>query len=161
MSRWLAFLCFITLPLVAQSTHSVTLSWIAGADDTGFNIYRASGVCPASVSTTPITTGFAKVATLTSATPANYVDSTVVIGTYCYFITGTAGAARLYLRKEPATIVILCLIYNALLTEAGLSTRFLAMRDSMIYAVFLWAIFEIPEFKLRMQGKRGEPCQTT
>src|SRR5215469_47160 len=72
-----------------------------------------------------------------------------------------AGAARLYLRKEPATIVILCLIYNALLTEAGLSTRFLAMRDSMIYAVFLWAIFEIPEFKLRMQGKRGEPCQTT
>jgi hypothetical protein len=71
------------------ATHSVGLSWVAGSDDTGFNVYRASGACPATV--TPTTTGFSK---LGSATAAAYTDSTVTLGVWCYFVTGTANSAE-------------------------------------------------------------------
>lgn len=77
----------------AQTSHSVTLNWTAGSDDTGFIVYRASGACPSSVSNNPLTTGFTVLATLTAATPASYVDSTVTVGAWCYFVAGTAGGA--------------------------------------------------------------------
>jgi hypothetical protein len=77
----------------AQSTgHSVTLTWTAGSDDTGFNVYRASGTCPTSP-TTPWT-GFTKITSITSATIVTYADTTVTVGQWCYFVTGTAGGAE-------------------------------------------------------------------
>ena len=99
MKKPLVLLTLFTLalaPALAQTTsgHSVTLNWAAGSDDTGFNVYRASGACPASVSANPLTTGFAQIASLTSATPASYEDTSVKVGTYCYFVTGTAGGAE-------------------------------------------------------------------
>jgi hypothetical protein len=83
---WAMFL--LTIPAMAAS-HSVGLSWTPGSDDTGFNIYRASGVCPATV--TPTTTGFSK---LGSSTVDTYTDATVTLGTWCYFVTGTANSAE-------------------------------------------------------------------
>src|SRR5271155_5194901 len=71
----------------AIAQHSATLSWTQSTDPvTGNNVYRASGACPTSVSDNPLTTDFTKIATLT--TPAvTYVDSTVTVGTWCYFVT--------------------------------------------------------------------------
>lgn len=84
----MAVLALASLPAMAAS-HSVTLGWTAGSDDTGFNVYRASGTCPATVS--PTTPGFTKLASPTATT---YADTTVTVGTWCYFVTGTASGAE-------------------------------------------------------------------
>ena len=90
MKKLILFLFAFTLPAIA-ATHSVTLNWTAGTDDTGFIVYRASGTCPATVSSNPVTTGFTAVSTINSATTTNYIDTAVTYGTYCYFVVGTAG----------------------------------------------------------------------
>src|SRR5271170_5352278 len=83
-------LCAVSL--FAQTTgHTVNLSWTAGADDTGFKIYRTTGVCPTNITST---TGFTLLATLTTATPTTYTDTGIVAGVYCYTVTGTAGGAE-------------------------------------------------------------------
>jgi hypothetical protein len=77
------------IPAMAAS-HSATLTWTPGADDTGFNVYRSSAACPTTAVTTT-TAGFSKIGSATSPT---YVDSTVTVGLFCYFVTGTAGGAE-------------------------------------------------------------------
>jgi len=74
----------------AQSaTHSVALSWAAPTTTltvTGYNVYKLSGACPASISLTAFTK-------LTSVTTIAYTDTSVTAGsTYCYTVTAvTAG----------------------------------------------------------------------
>ncbi len=62
---------------------------------------------------------------------------------------------RVNLPEMVATIVILFLMYTALLTEAGLWSRFLAIRDSLLYATFLYVLFKIPAFSLTRQTEKG------
>jgi hypothetical protein len=66
-----------------------------------------------------------------------------------------AEIVRVNLPEIVATIVVLFLAYNALLTEAGLWVRFLAVRDSLLYAAFLYVLFKIPEFSLNRPPEKG------
>lgn len=66
----------------AQTTHTVTLSWIDDRNPAGttYSVYRAPGLC----SGTPV---FAKIAT--AVTAKTYTDMTVQPGNYCYAVTAT------------------------------------------------------------------------
>jgi hypothetical protein len=78
----------------AASAHSVTLSWTKSTDDTGasgqgYTIYRLTGACTASNTTS--TTGFTALNTsLLEAT--TFTDTTVGAGTYCYVLTFTSAS---------------------------------------------------------------------
>lgn len=85
--------------------HSVALTWTAGLDNQGFNVYRSTGTCPASVSDAPLTTGFTKIASLTASTPTSYTDSSVTLGAWCYFVTATAQANGTTLESGPSNTV--------------------------------------------------------
>jgi len=72
---------FLLLPLQA-SAHSAALSWSAPSDATSsttYSIYRMSGACPAAPGTafTLLTSG---------VTATAYTDSTVTVGTWCYYV---------------------------------------------------------------------------
>jgi hypothetical protein len=77
----------------AQSSgHSVTLRWTASrSGNTTVNIYRETGACPPSATST---NGFTRIASnYVSGGP--FVDSSVVAGnTYCYVVTAVAGGAE-------------------------------------------------------------------
>lgn len=81
-----AFVFAILLaPLSAMaSSYSTALAWVAGTNASGYNVYRATGKCPAVVN--PTVAGFSKIG---SSTTVSYMDSTVTAGTWCYFVTGT------------------------------------------------------------------------
>lgn len=69
-------------------THTVTLAWVdiqnpAGA--TSFSVYRATGVCSGSPS-------FSKIASAIVARA--YVDSTVTVGNYCYYVTAMSSGVE-------------------------------------------------------------------
>jgi hypothetical protein len=73
----------------------------------------------------------------------------------CALFRIVAGLARLNLPDVAATLVILFLLFNALVTEAGLWVRLVAIRDSGLYAAFLWIFFKIPAFHLTRQPQDG------
>ena len=81
---WLFLLC--GLPTYGQ--HSVVLHWTASTDavtypSLGYNVYRLTTACP---------TGTPTGATKLNATPVSavtYTDSTVQVGTNCYYVTST------------------------------------------------------------------------
>lgn len=91
-------------PAVAQTQHSVALSWTDTANHTGttYTVYRASGLC----SGTPV---FAKLAT--GITIKTYADASVTPGNYCYTATATlngmesaqAAAAAAAVLPDPPT----------------------------------------------------------
>ena len=87
----LVLFCFLSasLPVLAATPPSVTLTWPASTTaSTTTNVYRLTGTCPASVTTT---TGFTELA---SSQPAAgpYTDTNVTLGTtYCYVVTAVAG----------------------------------------------------------------------
>ena len=66
---------------------------------------------------------------------------------------------RVNMPEVVATMVVLFLAYNALLTEAGLWVRLLAIRDSLLYAAFLYVVFKIPEFSFSANLKKGAAIQ--
>lgn len=89
-------ICFGVLLGVAfgQSGHFVNLIWSASSDSTAANpgtvtVYRASGACPA--------TGIGSLSytALTTTAPAGgpYSDTSVTVGTWCYYVTATIGGA--------------------------------------------------------------------
>jgi hypothetical protein len=63
--------------------------------------------------------------------------------------------ARVNLPEVAATLVILFLLYNALITEAGLWIRLLAIRDSLLYSILLWLFFKIPAFSMTQRSQEG------
>ena len=75
-------------------SHSATLSWAAPSDATAsstYNVYRATGVCPATGLGTLV---FSKINS-TAITTLSYVDSSVAIGTsYCYYGTQVQGTVE-------------------------------------------------------------------
>lgn len=62
---------------------------------------------------------------------------------------------RVNLPEMVATIVVLFLAYTSLLTEAGLWVRLVTIRDSLLYATFLYILFKIPAFSLTRQPEKG------
>jgi len=66
-----------------------------------------------------------------------------------------AEIARVTLPEVVATLVILLLLYNALITEANLSVRLVAMRDSLLFSALLWILFKIPAFSFRQPPGHG------
>ena len=88
-------LLFLLLALVLISTpasvqaHSATITWTAGIDGGTVNIYRISGTCPAST-----TTGTGTKLTSTPVTGLTYVDSTVTLGTFCYYATDVLNSSE-------------------------------------------------------------------
>jgi hypothetical protein len=65
-----------------------------------------------------------------------------------------AEVARVNLPEVVATLVILFLLNNSLVTEAGLWVRLLAIRDALLYSAFLWVLFRIPAFSFTGQPER-------
>jgi hypothetical protein len=80
--RQLFLLTMLAVALVAQTTHSATLTWQDALNPAGttYNVYRAPGLCSGS----PV---FAKMATGIAA--KTYQDTTVVPGPYCYAVSAT------------------------------------------------------------------------
>jgi len=92
-------LLLITLLMFPQAvppptTHYTTLTWTASADvpspppaGSGYDIWRAPGVCPAS----GIPAGAAKIAPLVATT--TYYDTAVTVGsTYCYYVVAVVSS---------------------------------------------------------------------
>jgi hypothetical protein len=69
---------------IPVGTHTATLSWTASPDGGTVTVYRASGTCPSS----GIPSG-ATILTTTAAAAGPYVDSTVTVGAWCYYLTAT------------------------------------------------------------------------
>ena len=79
-------------PAVGQ-THTASLTWGASPDAAtnpglGYNVYRLTGACPVSG-----TAGFTKINT-TLITTLAYSDTTVTIGTFCYYATAALGTVE-------------------------------------------------------------------
>ena len=70
-----------------------------------------------------------------------------------------AELVKIHLPDVVATLVILFLLYNALVTEGGLWIRLLAIRDCLLYSALLWVLFKIPAFSLKQQPERGALSQ--
>jgi hypothetical protein len=88
-------LCFATLFLAApaRAQHSASLAWTASSDAAanptiGYNVYRLAGACPATG-----TAGFTKL-TATPLTTTTFADTTVGLGTFCYYVTATLNGAE-------------------------------------------------------------------
>ncbi len=92
----LSLLIFLVIAIgdanAQASGHSVTLRWTPSRDpNTTVNIYRETGVCPPSATST---NGFTKIA---SNYPAGgpFTDPNVAIGvTYCYVVTAVAAGSE-------------------------------------------------------------------
>jgi len=78
----LFLLAFWASVLMAQTQHSVTVSWtdVLNPAGTTYSVYRATGLC----SGTPT---FSKIAS--ALTVKTYLDSTVIPGNYCYAATAS------------------------------------------------------------------------
>ncbi len=70
-----------------------------------------------------------------------------------------AEIARINLPEVVATLVILFLLYDAFITEAGLWIRLLVIRDSLLYSAFLWMFFRIPAFSLTRRPEKENFAQ--
>lgn len=71
---------FSALALIAQTTHSATLTWTDTLNPSGttYNVKRATGLC----------SGTPTFSTIASAVAVKtYVDNTVTPGNYCYVVT--------------------------------------------------------------------------
>src|SRR5271163_1577295 len=81
-------LALAALPLSAQATgHKATLTWTAPPDAVAtstYNVYRAAAACPSGGVTG--TLSFTKI-TATPITALTYVDSTIGVGQWCYYVT--------------------------------------------------------------------------
>ena len=104
----MVFVLSLAFSIAASAApHSVTLGWTKSVDDTGasgqgYTIWRQSGTCPASVTTTA---GFTAL-NASLVTGITFTDSTVVPGTYCYIGTFTeAGATSLPSNTAGAVIL--------------------------------------------------------
>lgn len=88
MKRKFVLALVLVLALAAQSfAHTASISWSNSPDTSNTNVYRLAGTCPAT------TTGFVKI-TATPVTTANYTDSTVSPGVYCYYVTATLNGSE-------------------------------------------------------------------
>lgn len=85
--RLLGVLALMGLMVVSCQAHTATLTWTNSPDTPNTNVYRLSGVCPATL------TGFTLL-TATPVTTATYTDSTITPGTYCYYVTAVVGGAE-------------------------------------------------------------------
>jgi hypothetical protein len=78
--RYLVALLLLSTWLLAQATHTVTLTWVDANNPTGttYNVKRATGTC----------SGTPTFSTIASAVAVKtFTDSTVTIGNYCYIVT--------------------------------------------------------------------------
>lgn len=83
--KLLAILLLTVSALAAQTTHSVTLSWVDASNPTGttYNVYRSTGLC----SGTPV---FSKLAS--GVTVLTYKDTSMGVGNFCYEVTATVAS---------------------------------------------------------------------
>lgn len=87
--KTLVLLLGLAAACYAQSGHSVTLSWTDSQNPAGttYNVWRASGACPATAPTSTPPTGFTQLNTA-PVTATTYLDTAVTAGdTYCYVVT--------------------------------------------------------------------------
>ena len=87
----LAMLAIAPMPSSAQATPQVVLTWTASTSTgvTGYNVYKLTGACPATISLS----AFSKLASTTTA--LTYTDTAVTAGsTYCYVVTATTATAE-------------------------------------------------------------------
>jgi hypothetical protein len=68
---------------------------------------------------------------------------------------GVAEIVRINLPEMVSTIIILALLYNSLITEAGLWVHLLTIRDSLLFSIFLWAFFKAPAISFKPQSQAG------
>lgn len=80
-------LAVLSASAMAQSTHSVTLSWTPSSDGGTVNVYRA----PAACSTNP--NNFAVIKSGVAAA-GPYQDAEIAVGNYCYRLTAVVGGAE-------------------------------------------------------------------
>lgn len=102
----LGLVLFLGISTQAKA-HSVALSFTKSTDDTGatgqgYQTWRLTGSCPASVTTTA---GFTALNT-TLFTGATFTDSTVTPGSYCYIVTFTAAAATSVPSNTAAPVIL-------------------------------------------------------
>ena len=74
---------FLFAGMAAAQGHQATLTWQTPSDVTAgstYNVYRASGVCPA---TAPGTLTWTKLGTVSALT---LVDTTITVGAWCYYV---------------------------------------------------------------------------
>ena len=94
----LTLFLWVAAPIFAQTPHSVQLTWddTNNPPGTSYNVYRLSGVCPATV----VPNSFSKVnsALITALT---FTDSPIALGPFCYYVTATNGT----LESAPSTSV--------------------------------------------------------
>lgn len=89
----------VALPAAAQS-HAITLGWTdtANTNVQAYNLYRASGTCPANPPLSSPPAGFTLVLSVGAAvgtTTHTAIDSTVAPGnTYCYVVTAVVAAVE-------------------------------------------------------------------
>lgn len=86
--RLATFLLLVASTCLAQTAHSVTLTWTDTQNPTmgtTYSVYRATGLC----SGTPT---FSKLAT--AITTKTYQDTTVTPGNYCYQATATVNGVE-------------------------------------------------------------------
>src|SRR5437879_4481744 len=88
----LLLLLSLALPLAAQSTHSVTITWSPSIDAAGnptgtYFVYRAEAACTAP------NLAFNKVGSAVS-TATTFNDTAVPLGTHCYAVTFTVNGAE-------------------------------------------------------------------
>lgn len=86
----------VTIPAAAagqiQATHSVKLTWADTVNPTGttYNVYKASGGCPAS----GIPTGASKL-NATPVTVLTFTDSGITVaGSFCYYVTAVGSGGE-------------------------------------------------------------------
>jgi hypothetical protein len=86
--------------------HQAVLNWTASPSTgiTGYNVYKITGVCPAS----PTLTAFGPKLASTTSTVLTYTDTAVIAGgTYCYVVTAfTTGGESGFAGTWQATIPI-------------------------------------------------------
>src|SRR4029077_7807370 len=80
LMRYLVVLLLLSTWLLAQATHTVTLTWVDASNPVGttYNVKRATGTC----------SGTPAFSTIASAVAVKtYTDSTVGVGNWCYIVT--------------------------------------------------------------------------
>lgn len=82
-------LFFIALAVGSLRAQHVQVSWTPGANDTGFNIYRSSQICPAELPANVPIGSFFRVGTAGEGVTSFYDVSSMQGIPYCYFVTGT------------------------------------------------------------------------
>ena len=95
----------LTFAAPAKAQHSVSLSWVASSDASanptlGYNVYRLAGACPTSG-----TTGFTKLNAAPVTTPS-FTDSTVGLGSVCYYVTATLNGAESVPSNTASAVVL-------------------------------------------------------